>query len=159
MTKKVALFNSSSKVTPGISVSVSSMSHDNGSFTLQQEVKSSACFINKLTTLLRAWISIFSFMFFILKYTVHEANYSLSKLVIFSIDYNTKVPQDGAGMYPGSDVTFIIQVMNSSMLYVKRSNVISYYFILKFSITAYLYGIWLYAFMTIVIKFLFPIYL
>ena len=60
-------------------------------------------------------------MFFKLKYTVHEANYSLSKIVFSSIDFNTKVPQDGAGMYPGSDVTFIIQLMNSSTLYVERS--------------------------------------
>ena len=47
-------------------------------------------------------------------YAVHEANYSLSKLVF--LDFNTKVSQDGAGMYPGSDVTFIIQVMNSSIV-------------------------------------------
>ena len=46
--------NGSSKVTPGISVS--SMFHDNGSFTLQQEVKSSASFFQKLTTFLSRFL-------------------------------------------------------------------------------------------------------
>ena len=44
-----------------------------------------------------------------------------SSLINISIEINTNAPQNGGRMYPSRDVTLIIAVMNSFMLYVKGS--------------------------------------
>ena len=43
--------------------------------------------------------------FTLLEYVVRVANDIRSKFSEFSIDYNTKFTQNGAGMYPGSNFT------------------------------------------------------
>ena len=61
-------------------------------------------------------------LFSLLEYAVHKASYKRSKFPHFSISSNINSRQNGAKMYPSSrDVTFISALMNSFVLYVKRS--------------------------------------
>ena len=57
----------------------------------------------------------------LLEYAVHKASYKRSKFPHFSISSNINSRQNGAKMYPSRDVTFISALMNSFVLYVKRS--------------------------------------
>ena len=60
-------------------------------------------------------------LFSLLEYAVHKASYKRSKFPHFSISSNINLRQNGAKMYSSRDVTFISVLMNSFVLYVKRS--------------------------------------
>ena len=71
--------------------------------------------------MLQAKGSKFLLLFSLLEYAVHKASYIRSKFPHFSISSNINSRQNGAKMYPSRDVTFISALMNSFVLYVKRS--------------------------------------
>ena len=60
-------------------------------------------------------------LFSLLEYAVHKASYRRSNFPYFPISSNINSRQNGAKMYPSRDVTFVSALMNSFMLYVKRS--------------------------------------
>ena len=59
-------------------------------------------------------------LFSLLEYAVHMASYKRSNFPHFSISSNINSRQNGAKMYPSCDA-FISALMNSFVLYVKRS--------------------------------------
>ena len=60
-------------------------------------------------------------LFSLLEYAVHKTSYIWSKFPHFSISSNINLQQDGVRMYPSRDIMFISALINSFVLYVKRS--------------------------------------